>query len=180
MVSFLSTHFKDAKVSDLIAANKAVRKIQTHDVEVLFRKLVMDENLKIVLYTDSAYKNLCDDIGSCFGYVIFLLDINSHCSPITWCSKKIQRVVNSTLAAETMALMNGIKDALYVKAVLLEMIGDVSLLEIECYVDNKGLVDAVHSTHLVEDKLTRISIATIKEHLEKEIIQVHHITGDIC
>ena len=45
--------------------------------------------------------------------------------------------------------------------------------------DNKGLVDAVHSTHAVDDKLTRMSIAIIKEHLEKkEIVEVNHIPGE--
>ncbi len=46
------------------------------------------------------------------------------------------------------------------------------------FVDNKDLVEAVHSTRLVEDKLTRLSIAAIKEHLSKnEILHVTHIPG---
>ena len=174
----LSTQFRNATVADMIAANKAVRKVKAHDVKILFPNLMMDEKLKIVLYTDSAYKNLCDGISSCYGYIVFIMDSSNRCSPITWGSKKIQRIVNSTLAAETMALLNGIKDALYVKAILLELIGTLTSLDIVCYVDNKGLVDAVHSTHLVEDKLTRLSIAAIKEHYEKsEITQVNHIAG---
>ena len=85
-------------------------------------------------------------------------------------------VVNSTMAAETMGLVNGIKDAIYVQTIIHEVIK--LLLPIHCFVDNKDLVDGVHSTKLVDDKLTRLSIATIKEHLEKqEVRYVSHIPG---
>ena len=64
------------------------------------------------------------------------------------------------------------------KTVLRELF-DHFPLDIQCYVDNKGVVDAVHSAHAVDDKLTRISIAIIQEHLEKkEIVEVNHIPGE--
>ena len=76
-----------------------------------------------------------------------------------------------------MALENGIKDAIYQRAVIRELFEHLSV-KIECYVDNKGVCDAVHSTHAVDDKLTRLSIAITREHLRKgEIEEVHHIKG---
>ena len=56
----LSTHFKNATVRDMIAANKAVRKLLSHDYKILYPPLVLDNELRIVLYSDSAYKNLSD------------------------------------------------------------------------------------------------------------------------
>ena len=154
-----------------------VRKLNAQDVVILFPKLKMDETLRVVLYTDSAYKNLCDGMGSCAGYIVFLVDCNNRCCPIQWKSNKIRRIVNSTLAAEALALENGIKEAIYQQAILCELFERFPL-KIECYVDNKGVVDAVHSTHAVEDKLTRLSIAIIREHLRKgEINSVSHIHG---
>ena len=173
----LSTHFRDAKIEHLLYANKVVRKLNAQDVVILFPKLKMDETLRVVLYTDSAYKNLCDGMGSCAGYIVFLVDCNNRCCPIQWKSNKIRRIVNSTLAAEALALENGIKEAIYQQAILRELFERFPL-KIECYVDNKGVVDAVHSTHAVEDKLTRLSIAIIREHLRKgEINSVSHIHG---
>ena len=173
----LSTHFKNATVRDMIAANKAVRKLLTHDYKILYPPLVLDNELRIVLYSDSAYKNLSDGVGTCGGYIVFLADREHRSCPISWSSKKLQRVVNSTMAAETLALVNGIKDAIYMQAVLREVFEELSL-HIECFVDNKDLVEAVHSTRLVDDKLTRLSIAAIKEHLNKnEIMHVTHIPG---
>ena len=81
------------------------------------------------------------------------------------------------MAAETLALECGIKDVLYQQAVLRELFNHLPL-NIECYVDNKGVVDAVHSTRAVDDKLTRLSIAIVREHLsKKEISNVYHIRG---
>ena len=48
----------------------------------------------------------------------------------------------------------------------------------KCFVDNKSLVQAVHSTKAVDDKRLRIEIAYIKELLEKgEVNQVSGIPG---
>ena len=173
----LSTHFRNAKVEQLLAANKAVRKLQAHDVVIFFPRLKIDHNLRVVLYTDSAYKNLCDGISSCAGYIVFLVDSENRCCVLEWKSNKIQRIVNSTLAAEALALESGIKDAIYQKTILRELFEHLPL-DIQCFVDNKGVVDAVHSTRAVDDKLTRISIAIVQEHLEKkEIVEVNHIPG---
>ena len=173
----LSTHFKNATVRDLIAANKAVRRLQTRDYKILFPSLTIDDELRIVLYSDSAYKNLCDGVGTGSGYIVFLVDKSRRSCPISWSSKKLQRVVNSTMAAETLALVNGIKDAIYLQAVLHEVFGKLPL-SIDCFVDNQDLVESVYSTRLVSDKLTRLSIAALKEHLNKnEIIQITHIPG---
>ena len=174
----LSTHFRNAKVQDLIYANKVVRKLQAQDVVVLFPKLKMNNELRILLYTDSAYKNLCEKMSSCAGYIVFLVDSNNRCCPLQWKSNKIQRIVNSTLAAEALALENGIKEAIYQQALLRELFEHFPL-KIECYVDNKGVVDSVHSTHAVDDQLTRLSIAIVREHLRKgEIDSVTHIYGE--
>ena len=176
-VVILSTHFKDAKVENLIAANKAVRKLQVYDMVVLYPRLVVDDHLRILLYTDSAYKNLSDGMNSCGGYIIFLVDSNNRCCPIQWKSNKVRRIVTSTLAAEALALEDGVKDAIFQRAILHELFDGLPLT-IECFVDNKGVVDAIHSTHAVDDRLTRLTIAAVQEHLyKKEIAAVHHING---
>ena len=69
------------------------------------------------MYSYSAYKNLCGGIGTCAGYIIFLEDINNYSCPITWSARKIQRVVSSTMAAETLGLVNGVKDSIYIQAI---------------------------------------------------------------
>ena len=50
----LSAKFHMVAESEMIAANKAVRKLQAQDVIIMFHTMIIDEKLKIVLYTDSA------------------------------------------------------------------------------------------------------------------------------
>ena len=49
----LSTHFKNAKIENLIATNKAVRKLQGQEVAVYYPRLVVNDKLRVLLYTDS-------------------------------------------------------------------------------------------------------------------------------
>ena len=59
-----------------------------------------------------------------------------------------------------------------------ELIGERANLPINCVIDSRGTRDAVYSTKLVEDKMTRLFIAAVKEHLECGRIQkVIHAPG---
>ena len=61
-----------------------------------------------------------------------------------WRSRKIARVVKSTLAAETLALVEGAETASYIASIIKE-VARIEQIQIHCYVDNKSLVDALHS-----------------------------------
>ena len=87
-------------------------------------------------------------------------------------------MVDSTLAAESLSLVNAIKEAIYVKHIIKELLGERTSLPIFHVIDSMGTRDAVYSTKLVEDKLTRLYIAGIKEHLEDgAIVKVLHVPG---
>ena len=45
---------------------------------------------------------------------IFLHGENNHVAPISWRSRKINRVVRSTLAAETLALTEAVAQSFYI------------------------------------------------------------------
>ena len=65
-------------------------------------------------------------------------------------------IVDNTLAAECLALVEGLKEAIYVS----EMIEDNYNLKdksvpVKAIVDNKGAVDAIHSTTAESDKKLR-------------------------
>ena len=62
-----------------------------------------DKDLKIIVFTDGAHGNLVDG-GSQGGYFGFLVGENGKCALISWQSKRIRRVVKSSLAAETLAV----------------------------------------------------------------------------
>ena len=55
-------------------------------------------------YADASFANLQGG-KSRGGFIILLVDTNGKCCPILWQSRAIRRVVKSTLAAETLSLV---------------------------------------------------------------------------
>ena len=91
--------------------------------------------------------------------------------------RKIRRIVKSTLAAETLSMVDGLDMALFVEHMLTEI--TKRKVPIECFIDNKSLFDNIHSTKLVDEKRLRIDIASIKQMKERhEISSVRWITSD--
>ena len=73
----------------------------------------------IVVYTDASNANV-DQVFSCGGAVTFISS-GKRCTPICWRSRKVHLVVRSTLGAESLALCDGIADAIYMQAILYEI-----------------------------------------------------------
>ena len=76
-----------------------------------------------------------------------------------------------------MALLEGAEASVYIA----EIIGSIILkpgLKVNCYVDNKSLVDALSSTKRVEDRRLRIDLAVLEDMLaKKEISSVSWIAS---
>ena len=129
------------------------------------------------MYSDDSHTNICQGTGSVGAHIIFLADNKGLCCPLAWKSNKIKRVVRSTLAAEALSLQEGVEEAVYTNHLIQEMLcADIPIM---AYVDNKGVVEAVKSTKMVDDKRLRLDIAALKESLEnKELHSVHWCPGD--
>ena len=87
--------------------------------------------------------------------------------------KKIQRVVKSTIAAETLALQEALETCYMIRTILLELYKketDNGLFPIHCYTDNKLLLDSLHSTKTLKEKRPKVDVCIIREMLEKKEI----------
>ena len=162
-----------ATVEDLIKARKVLRRLQEFGSYILFPCISSPWSLYV--FTDASLANLSDGVSSSLGIVIFVTDGNRS-SPLAWHANKIKRVVRSTLAAESLALLEGLEEALYLRSVLME-IHISTTIPIVGFVDNKSLVEAIYSTKLVNDKRLRIDIGAIKEMLKSDIEQVKWLPG---
>ena len=98
----LSAAKKNATVKDLLYANKTIKKIKNSEVHLKFPSLENLETAKIIVYSDASFNNLPKG-GSQGAHMILLSDKNQQTAPIQWQSKRIKRVVKSTLAAECLA-----------------------------------------------------------------------------
>ena len=167
-VSELSVSIKKATIADLMRLNKLVDRVTKDSVKLLFPKIKSLESCSIECYTDAAFANLSTG-GSQGGMVIFLKDSSGLRCPIFWQSRKLKRVVKSTLAAETLALGEGAEASFYIASILKE-VTKTKEMPINCFVDNKSLVDALSSSKQVEDRRLRIDIAVLDDMLGKKEI----------
>ena len=165
----LSIKFNKANVGDLTRALKIARKLKDSESYISFPALsgnISEWNLKV--YTDAALANLSDNVSSTAAHVVFLGDME-RVAPLGWKANKIRRVVRSTLATEVLALQEGLEDAIYLQGMLYELI-HVSV-PIHAYIDNQSTIDAINSTKMVDNKLTRLDIAAIKQEIHRNVIE---------
>ena len=171
----LGSAFTGAKITDLIKLNKLVERLKNTSVHLYFPRLRSLRKCTIKCFTDASFRNLPNE-GSQAGFIIFLhtTDDNKRC-PIYWQSRKIDRVVDSTLAAETVALHEGAKTSIYLANVIKQMMSD-TIVQVICITDNKSLVDALSSTKMMKDRWLRLNILGLCSMLEKgEIDKVEWI-----
>ena len=163
-VCLLSSRFESARIEDLMHANKVVRKVKANAVMLKFQN-VQKNLISIECYSDASFGNLKDG-GSQGGYVIFISDTDGNRCPVAWQSKRVRRVVKSTLAAETLAALDAAQAGVYIGTLLAEMLNiPVTAFPVKCYVDNRSLVEALYSTKAVDDKHLRINMAVLRDML---------------
>ena len=106
----LSTKLKKANVGDLTRSIKCIKKLKYDDSYIFFAPLNKSDKWRIIVFSDASHANLSDGTGSMGAHVVFIVDEHGNCSPLTWHSGKIKRVVRSTIAAEALSLCEGIED----------------------------------------------------------------------
>ena len=124
------------------------------------------EKARILVFTDASHGSE-GGIHSQEGAILFKFDADSNAlTPLMWSSRKIRRVVKSTLAAETIAAVNGYDDGVYIQQLLCEFYK--TTFPLDFYTDSKSLYDLLSSTHLVEttEKRLKIDIAAIRQAFE--------------
>jgi hypothetical protein len=164
----LSTKFSQTKVGDMIRANKVVQRVKTDNIKIVYPKLDNLSECCFECYSDASFANL-DGGGSQGGHVIFLSDRKNKC-PVSWQSRKLRRVVKSTLAAETLALLDCAEAAVYLASILSEVMGKPKM-KIQCYVDNKSLVDALYSSKMVDDRRLRLDVAVLQDMMARHEVE---------
>ena len=130
------------------------------------------KSARILVYTDASFGNVSNGTGSVGGQLIFLTDKNKSVALLDWHSGKVKRVVRSTLAAETLSLVEGLESAIYHRVLMSELSGkNTESFVIDAIIDNKSCVEALRSTSQIDDKRLRIEMGEIKELLHDRVIK---------
>ena len=169
----LSCNMSNTKVENLIQANKCMKKMCMTESFMSFPNLGDLQKVKLITLSDASHANLPDGFSSAGGFIIILVGENGKSCPLAWESKKIRRVVKSTLAAETLAVSDAVDVAYYLGSMLSEIIfgvRDENVIPIVSYVDNYSLFENAYSTKNVNEKRLRIDLASLKQ-----LIQEGHV-----
>jgi len=119
-LSFLQSSITKAKVSDLIEGNRVLHEAKKdHDLSITIRPIPCSD-LRFLVFSDASFSSqkVPDSHAGCI-ILATHKEIANNCkcpiSPLSWGSKKIQRVVVSTLAAETMAMSSALDQLSWLK-----------------------------------------------------------------
>lgn len=162
----LAASVNNATVAHLIEANKIIRKIKAENVQLRFQYL--GENPQLFVYSDASFGNLKDG-GTQGGCFTALVGENNAFCPISWTSKKIRRVVRSTLAGETLAMADAADEGIFLATIYRELKFGKSnnTVPVVCITDSKSLDEAIRSNKFVTEKRLRIEVSSIKEMLQQ-------------
>ena len=133
--------------------------------------------IHLLSYCDASYGNLPDG-SSQGGYIIFLADERGSVSPICWSSRKLRRVCRSTVAAETMAMLDAIDACIWLSHIISEVV-DCDMGSIKVKTDDMSLYESVHSTTANEEKHLRVEIASIRESIRNKEVEVEWVDNKI-
>ena len=116
----LASILKNATVQSIHDANKVIRKLKADKVTLKFHRLGNNDALNLTVFSDASLGNLSDG-GTQGGTLVTLMGENRMFSPLCWQSKRIRRVVRSTLAGETLAMSDGIDNAIFFATIFSEL-----------------------------------------------------------
>ena len=108
-LSFLQSDINQATVQTLMEANRTLHEAKRHANVALTINLISCTDLRFLAFSDASFasrKNPDSHTGCIIMSTHKAIDKNTTCvvNPISWGCKKIQRVVTTTLAAETVSL----------------------------------------------------------------------------
>ena len=173
----LSMSINKATVKHLLKMNKMTRKLKLDRIFLKFCKIGPLNKLKLTVFTDASFANLPDGISSGQGYIIFLTTgfkpgEQSLCFPLSWQSTKVKRKVTSTLAAETLALRDGLDEAVTLQHQIAEILGvEPTAIKIEAFIDNDDTCKAIYSTKQMMKGRLLIDMGAIKEMIENKEVE---------
>jgi hypothetical protein len=186
-VSLLGRQVASPSLNSLITANKVLRKTQSKHVPLRFVPLGPNRTVKV--FTDSAWANTGDG-GTQGGYTVFLHD-GKRANLVGYQSRRLKRVAKSTLAGETMALVDGVDEGLCLAYLHDELMGkDLSspgegvkvelvrrenlgnkMIPIYGQVDCRSLTDHLNNSHpKTIDKRLMVDLQSIREDIESGVV----------
>ena len=166
----LLVKIKSPTTDDPKRANKLVNKIKSEETVVTLKNKDNLADSKLLVCCDASFANMSGG-GSQARYTIFWSDtFGNNIHPIAWQSHRIKRILNSTLEAEAMGLIEASGKAFWIRCIINEIFPTIAIPVIYL-TDSKTQYHAVKSSKQIADKRFSIDLATIKEKCENKEIE---------
>ena len=169
---------KSACEADLHFANKVIRRLKCQDVSLSFHAEMNLTDCFLVSFCDASFGNLPNG-GSQGAFFTLLVDKAGNYAPIAWQSRRIRRVVKSTIAAECLAAIEAAESSYLMASILKDILGDRCKIQTMICWDNRGLCDSVFASTTVEDKRLFIDICVLRDMIHNhEINEFRWVSTD--
>ena len=160
----ISNYGAAATVRSLIEANKAIRKLKKDNMRMCFPGLGNQNNMKIVAYGDGSHASLPS--GASQGANVIFLTGNGRAAPVSWKSKKLDRITKSPLASEVMAVADAVDSGFLVASIVQEIFQLKKAPSIEICTDSKSLQEHLETKKVIQDPRLRVDTARLREMTE--------------
>ena len=170
-VVHLSTHFRQGTIGELKFANKTVAHIKNNPVQLNFPK--MKKPFKLIAMGDAAFNNLDTrkgpHTGSSGGFVVMLVGEGQVVIPIMWSSNRINRVVTSSMAAESLVAGTAADAGYAAQQSLCSATGLApNVFPLEVFTDNNDTYQALNLSKGISDRRLRVEVAKLADDIERE------------
>lgn len=173
----VSNYGNEATVKSFTEANKAVRKVKTDYLKIVYPCHGNPNLMRIIVYADGSHASL-PSVASQGANMVFITG-NSRSAPITWRSKKLDRVTKSPLATEVSAVVDAADHGHLVASMVQELYSLDKLPIIELYTDSKSLKDHLETTRVITDPRLRVDIARLREMRELGEFDVKWVPSEL-
>lgn len=177
--SMFSSLMSTMKVEDILELNKVVEQLKADSTLALRIQPIAEDRLRWGVISDASWANAKDGKTQA-GHMLIAFDKalleggKATTNLLHWRSGKLQRTVNSTLAAETQSLARGVGDLLWMMIVYMELLKpDFHVREWRKYVGRMGYnaFTKFEETQRIEDALALVDAKSLYDLL------IHETTG---
>ena len=175
----MSTKFGKGHVKDLNQAAKVMRKVHASPSFFKISPLGPVEGWNLEMFTDASHGNLNDGVDGTGSQVLMVRTNAGLCAPLSWQANKLKRICDSSLEAEVLALVEGLKEEVYMRELIEEVCGlKEKSIPLRGIVDNRGTKDAIYATTVVGNKRYKRDFAAIKQMMSrKEVSGIDWVPG---
>ena len=170
----VSNSQKKPTVQSLVDANRAVRHLKSYDLKMRYPALGNVNEIEVLAYGDATHASLPS--GESQGAnIIFMSGGNGNVAPVTWRSRKLERVTKSPLASEVSAVADSADSGHLVASMIRELFNLEKTPKIIVLTDSKSLQQHMESTRIIQDPRLRVDIARMKQMLELGEIEIRWV-----